>query len=329
MVSSLAFVTIPLFVLSLPRSGSTLLQRILGRHTDVATGPEPTFLLSLFNMTSSGNTVANYDQRFTAQASEDFFASLGPDAFESTVGRWASGVYDEAADGARYFVDKTPKYHQIATKLPTVFPDAPMIMLWRNPLAIIASILDTWGQGRWNMHHFRLDLFDGLPRLIELAQQRPDRLIAVRYEDLVTEPERVVRRLVAHLDLEFDPRMIDAFTEVELVGRVQDPNVGRPGFVAVRADRVDRWKTTLANPLRSRWARRYLCWLGGERLAVMGYDLDDLLDELATIERSRQYLASDLIRMPYDVAYRTFELSVVSRKIGEIRSDRRPILAHK
>ena len=43
-----------------------------------------------------------------------------------------------------------------------IFPDAPAIVLWRNPLAIIGSILATWGGagGRWNLQHFRLDLYE-------------------------------------------------------------------------------------------------------------------------------------------------------------------------
>jgi hypothetical protein len=43
---------------------------------------------------------------------------------------------------------------------------------------------------------------------------------------------------------------------------------------------VDKWQRTVDNPVRVAWARRYLRWLGEDRLQAMGYSLDSLLDQL-------------------------------------------------
>lgn len=319
----------PLFLLSLPRSGSTLLQRILGRHPEVSTGPEPTFLLPLFNLTSDDEVAATYDHRYTSWAIDDFFMSIGDDGFNETVRAWALDAYSRASlDGAAYFLDKTPKYHQIATEIVETFPSAPIIVLWRNPLAIVSSMLSTWGGGKWMLHHFRLDLFDGLPRLLDVVRANPDRVCVVRYEDLVADPEREARRLFDHLGLEFDRRVLDDFAGVELAGRVQDPNVGTEGFTTVRDDRVDRGVTLLSNPLRKRWCRHYLRWLGRERLTAMGYDLDDLLRSLDATRTSSKHLVSDVYRMPYDHLYRLLEIGLFAKKIRRLRSGR-ILLAHK
>ena len=68
-------------------------------------------------------------------------------------------------------------------------------------------------------------------------------------------------------------------------------------------DSIDRWRETLRNPLRKRWARRYLRWIGGERLAMVGYDLEELLDALTAVPSSPRLLASDVVRHAYGWPY--------------------------
>ena len=60
--------TRPLFILSLPRSGSTLLQRVLANHPDVATTPEPWVLLPMVYGHTDPDTPAEYDERTCAGA---------------------------------------------------------------------------------------------------------------------------------------------------------------------------------------------------------------------------------------------------------------------
>jgi len=325
--------TVPLFLFSMPRAGSTLLQRLLATHPAIATGPEPTFLLPLLHIGSDDEVVATFDQRFTSMAVEDFLASTDdPDGtFHEMVRAAAAAAYGRAAPaGARYFLDKTPKYHMIAGRLLTIFPDAPAVVLWRNPLSIIASLMATWGGGggRWNLHHFRLDLYEALPRLIDAVAEHPGRIHALRYEDLVADPHGTLGPMFAFLDLDYDPDAVERFGDVRLEGRVQDPNVSTEAFRLVRADRVDQWTTILANPARKAWCRRYLRWLGAERMAAMGYDLDATLADLEALDNGRRFLATDLVLIPYDVCYRTFELGLFAKKLRDARAGR-PTLAHK
>lgn len=325
---------VPVFLFSLPRSGSTLLQRILATHPEVATGPEPSFLLPLLNIGSSDEVVATFDQRFTAMAVEDFLASTddATETFDAMARAAAEAAYSRAGAGdARYFVDKTPKYHMVADDILRIFPEAPAIVIWRNPLAIIASLMGTWGGGggRWNLQHFRLDLFQALPQLIDTVGQHADRIQTVRYEDLVHDADKVAATLFDYLDVDAAASDIALFNEVELDGRIQDPNVATEAFHSVRSDRVDQWTTILANPIRKRWCRRYLTWLGPERMAAMGYDLDETLAQLDALKPSKRFLASDMLLVPYDTLYRVFELGIFGRKLRAFRSGQRPVLAHK
>ena len=324
---------VPIFLLSLPRSGSTLLQRILASHAEVSTSPEPTFLLPLLHLDRSTDTLATFDQRYTSWAVQDFIASL-PDGYQTyrrEVACFALGLYRAAADdGVRYHLDKTPKYHLIAEELVDLFPESPVIVLWRNPLSVIASIITTWGAGagRWNLGDFRVDLYEGIVNLVHLVERRSDRVIQVRYEDLVAEPIATLTALFAALGLEFDPGVLERFADLQLEGRVQDPNVTSSGFETLRSDRTEQWKTVLANPFRRRWARRYLRWLGSDRLAVMGYDLDLLVDAIDELPTSAEFLASDLIDMPADPIRRLVEFPLLAMKLRDFRAGR-PLLAHK
>lgn len=325
---------IPAFIFSMPRSGSTLLQRMAATHPDVATGPEPTFLLPLLHIKSASEVAATFDQRFTAMAVQDFFDSTpAPQAaFDEMVRAAAMSAYRNATpDGARYFLDKTPKYHMISDDLLRIFPESPAIVLWRNPLSMIASLMSTWGGGggRWNLHHFRLDLFHALPRMIETVRTSTDRVHQIRYEQLVADPATTMDGVFTALGLDTSESDIERFGEVELVGRIQDPNVSREEFASVRTDRTERWSIVLSNPIRKRWCRRYLRWLGRDGLAVMGYDLDELLDQLEAIPTSRAFLASDLVLVPYDTVYRVGEVGLMTRKIRDLLAGRRPLLAHK
>ena len=78
-----------------------------------------------------------------------------------------------------------------------------------------------------------------------------------------------------------------------------------------RCDYGEGWRTLP----RRRWARRYLHWIGRERLATLGYDLDSLLAEVASLPFSTRYLLSDCVRMPLGWLYSTFQLPVLKRSL--------------
>jgi hypothetical protein len=307
---------------------------MLATHPQIATGPEPTFLLPLLKLTDARAVAATFDQRFTAAAIEDFLTSTG-DAqatYDALVRAAADVAYRRAADEeTRYFLDKTPKYHVVVDDLARIFADSPAIVLWRNPLAIIGSILATWGGGggRWNLQHFRLDLYEGLPALIHAVVADPARFHVVSYEALVSRTHDETEAIFDHLGLDAAAATVGDFGDVELRGRIQDPNVGSEGFKTVRTDRVAQWRTVLANPVRQAWCRRYLRWLGRDRLAVMGYDLDELLADLASVPASSRFIVSDAVKVPYDYAYRTLELGMAGRSARQIAQRRFPLQAHK
>lgn len=320
----------PLFLFSLPRSGSTLAQRTLAAHEDIATASEPWILLPFFYALRERGVYAEYNQSSLVSAVEDFCETLpgGREDYVAEVRELALRLYGRATPrGSRYFLDKTPRYHLISGEIVDAFPDGKHLFLWRNPLSIVASLIETWGKGKWNIYRHKVDLFDGIEGLIETYRKNRTSVHAVRYEDLLTDPETTWDGIFRHLELPFDDRVWESFAGVRLKGRKGDP-VGTKTYAGISREPINSWRTVLANPVRKAWCRRYLAWLGRERLAIMGYDLNGLLDDLDSVSPSYGGVGSDLWRGSYGVAYDLLEPKILRHKLAGIR-DWKSVHPHK
>lgn len=287
---------VPIFLLSLPRSGSTLVQRVLASYPDVATAAEPWLLLPLLSPLEPLPPMAGGWQHTTSGALQDFNAQLpgGDDDYLTAVREAALRLYSRSArEHARYFVDKTPPYHHIIEQLIRTFPEARFVILWRNPLSVLASTVETLCGGRWDTQRHRGDLFHGICNLVSARVRHADRIHAVRYEDLLLDGGKSWRELMAYLDIAFDEASLTRFQAVQLPGRMGDPT-GVHSYSALSRDPLDKWPATICNPVRVAWSERYLRWIGRERMSIMGYDLDQLLAELRRTETTLKHLRDDL-----------------------------------
>lgn len=312
---------VPVFIFSLPRSGSTLLQRILATHPSVATASEPWILLPFLYARRKNGIYAEYGHRKAIKAIEDFAAGLqGGDAeYLRAVEDLALRLYrDRAGPRAQYFIDKTPRYHVVSPDIVRAFETGRFIFLWRNPLAVIASMIEVWGHGRWNAYEFEFDLYDGVEGLIEGQRLAGERGISLRYKDLVSQSPEARAHVFAHLGLKIEEAQPEAQHDVQLLGRMGD-QTGVLAYRELSSEPMFKWKQTLASPLRKLWCRRYLRWIGRERLQVMGYDLDVLLRELREAPTSWRTAPSDAWRMLFGYAVRMFEPWIVRDKLASLR----------
>jgi sulfotransferase family protein len=288
-------VSTPILLLSLPRSGSTLVQRVLGAHPQVATASEPWLLLPLLLPLRNDVPAPGGWQPRIHEALEDF-AEMLPDgraSYEGAVADAARRLYDEAARGKPFYLDKTPPYFLIVEEIVRALPEAKVVVLWRNPLAVLSSIVETFCGGRWQPQNYPTSLFGGLSRLVEGCQRHPERIHTVRFEDLIA-GEGEWRRLTDFVGFEFEPQALERFPQVQLQGAMGDP-VGTVAYRRIETEPTEKWRKTISNPLRRAWARRYLEWIGAERLAFMGYDLDRLLAQLASADSGWSGLGRDAV----------------------------------
>lgn len=286
----------PIFLLSIQRSGSTLLQRLLATHPEITTVSEPWILLPLVHTMHPSGVYAEYSHRMSVTALEDFVLNLpsGWETYREELRRFVMRLYVEAAPTAStYFLDKSPRYALIIDDLVSTFPDARFIVLWRNPLAVAASVVETWAEGRWKLETHKIDLYDGLFKLVAGYEKYGDRFHALKFEDLLEQPEESLDSIFSYLGLRSHKGASRDFTDIQLGGRRGDP-VGTETYENVSREPLAKWPSVLNNPFRRSWSKRYLELIGRDRLELMGYNPEALLAQLDTGGHSTHLLASDL-----------------------------------
>jgi hypothetical protein len=104
-----------------------------------------------------------------------------------------------------------------------------------------------------------------------------------------------------YLDLELEPGALERFSQVRLTGRMGDPT-GVTRYTNLSSEPLHKWRRTLASPLRRECCRRYLNFLGADRLAAIGYDAEEIARELDAQPPALRGLSGDIGRLVLDVA---------------------------
>lgn len=150
-----------------------------------------------------------YDQCLADDAVGEFVREnldRGWSDFQQEIGRAASRIYEAARTraGATVLIDKTPRYYWIIEDLLSLIPDSKIILLRRNPLAVLSSIMETWTSRKrvGFLKDYRGDLLEAPSRLAAAMAIRDDRITSLRYEDLVQDPETYLSNLQSFIGLE-------------------------------------------------------------------------------------------------------------------------------
>ena len=264
-----------------------MLQKILGSHPEIFTTSEPWIALSpLYGLREEG-VRAEFGHGLARRALREFLHRLPEKeaAYWDAVRLMLEHLYGRALaeSGKRIFLDKTPRYHLVIPELQRVFPEAGFILLLRNPLAVLASILEPGDVGPDGLRQLKPDLLTAPVRLAAaLAAPAGRRQCVVRYEEFVREPEAETFSLCR--DLNLSPR-----TEIVNYGRSE---TGRERWMFGDQETVYR-ETRPVSTRTARWAevlRRdrdwvrlahgYLNELGPPLLKSLGYDAAELADAL-------------------------------------------------
>lgn len=277
------------FIFSLPRSGSTYVQRVLSGAPEVATMPEPWLMPALMGIRYGRAPAADFAYDHVRAGLDDILNSRedGEAVWARSVRAMAEEFYSNFAETNQICIDKTPRNAAFASQIARCLPDAPMLFLWRNPLAVVHSINETWGQGKWKAYFYEYDLRVGLPGMIQAwdeLQSRPN-VMAVKYEDLAAEPETHWPAIFDHFGATYDAALVAA--PPRLMSRMGD-RTGQEKYDGTSSASIVTWETGFGSRIRKHWARQYLRELGHNALAKMGYSLEDIEHALSrSVGRSR------------------------------------------
>ncbi len=267
-----------IFLISQPRAGSTLLQSILGRHPDIFTTSESWIMLYPLYALRLDGVKAEYNAHTARKALQDFLQNLptGEDDFYEGIRRMYGYLYEKALvnSGRHYFLDKTPRYYFIIQELYKTFPKAHYIILLRNPLAVLCSILNTWINKKWfSLHSYKNDLILSVSLLLEGIKILGENCTVVHYEQLINNTEIEIRKICEKLNIVFLSEMIEYGNKLPQ-WNLGDKNVykySRPHNLS-----MERWIKEIEHPQIWRLINDYLNLLGRDIISQMGYKFEEL-----------------------------------------------------
>jgi Flp pilus assembly protein TadD len=200
----------PIFVVGYPRSGTTMVEQTLSAHPLISAGDELTFISDLTRIIPRWIASPN---PFPGCLTDLWMGDnrLAPNQFRDYYLRRSheQGIFE---DGARFFTDKMPLNETHIGLIHILFPHAPIIHVRRHPLDILTSNFSNFLTHGFNQsfdvktiaQHYAL--IDGL---VENYKEQLDlNYLEIRYEDLVANQEKHVRRMLEFVGVEFDPRCL-------------------------------------------------------------------------------------------------------------------------
>lgn len=177
----------PIFLFSMPRSGSTWLQTKLSFNPNIATVSEPWILLHLFQLNSdidSYSSISNYQLKLAIKQVDENLKIRGSCLNEINKNYYLRICKSLSSNKEKYFLDKTPRYIYILDKIYETFSDSKFIILWRHPLSILRSTYYSFWSKKTGLLHSRSDLYEGFLNLIEFSKNRPN-IVTLNYENLL------------------------------------------------------------------------------------------------------------------------------------------------
>ena len=217
----------PVFIVGLPRSGTTLLQGLLSSSPEAYSLPEthffsvilpelakrpdellaPSDVVSLLELVRKMMELGLPRARLEAKAEAQELT--GKDVFECILEH-----YRPPGGGAGLrVIEKTPGHVEYLEQIAGQYPAAAFVHVVRDPRNAISSVLQapfnatrwlTWHAVRWSM----------TLRLVEaFAARKGERIVSVRYEDLVMNTADVLQKVCEFVGLAYDERMLDRYAD--------------------------------------------------------------------------------------------------------------------
>jgi tetratricopeptide (TPR) repeat protein len=219
----------PIFIVGMPRSGSTLADKILASHSQVSSIGESSALLSLLEQRTAAST-SPYPQYLQGWTPADY-AALAQD-YRQAVARDTPLV-----------VDKQLVHFSLLGLIARAFPDACIIHTRRHPLDTCLScyfqVFDGATGPAWSKRLEDLGYFYGIYRqyMAHWRQLLPQQMLELDYEDMVADTEGQARRLLDHCGLAWEPQVLEFYKQRQMVKTSSVGQVSQP----IYRSSLNRW----------------------------------------------------------------------------------------
>ena len=225
----------PIFIVGLPRSGSTLLEQILASHSQVE-GTQELAEIQRIVLDLQGRDPDLANPRYPgvlAQMQAGDFRRLGEGYLADTQ------VY---RSGKRFFIDKMPNNFRHIGLIQLMLPNARIIDARRDPMSCCFSNLKQLFASGQEFTYSAEDIARYYRTYLRLMRHwdeaLPGRVLRVRHEDVIDDLEGSVRRLLDYCGLPFEPACVEFHKTARSVRTPSSEQVRQPIF----RDGLDQWK---------------------------------------------------------------------------------------
>lgn len=214
---------VPIFILGMPRSGTTLLERLLGNHPQVASPGELTDFPRQLRYVADTHGTGILDDALLDRAAGADYAMLARRYLEQTQWR---------APGRSHYIDKLPANWMLAGFIHKALPHAVILHMQRSAMEVCFSNYKALF-GASHTYSYRLDElalhYDSYRATMRHWQEAmPGVVLDVSYESLVSDPAATLRRVLDHCRLPFDARCIDPAGNSNPVSTLSSAQVREP-----------------------------------------------------------------------------------------------------
>ncbi len=225
-----------IFVTGMPRTGTTLVERILDSHADVNSLGELQAFAAAVKRASATSSRLMLDEEVIRGAADADAADIGRDYLAAVAAR---------QPGAGRFVDKMPLNFLYIGFILRALPAAKVVILRRNPLDTVLSNYRQLFAIHFSYYNYHYDLMDTAFYFLQfdalLAHWQKlfgARIYELHYENLIADPEMETRALLDYLNLPWDPACLDFHSNPSAVATASTMQVREPIYSAA----VARWK---------------------------------------------------------------------------------------
>lgn len=223
----------PIFILGMPRSGTTLTEQILGSHSRV----QPLGELDTFSKLATGVRPADKEGVSYPHTVKDYL----PGVFKE-IGRLYLELSGGDASAPLFFTDKMPENFKFLGLIHLVFPNAKIIHCRRDPIdTCISCFMQNFASGQF----FSYDLAelgkyyrDYAALMDHWEKVLPGRFLTVQYEDTVADLESQARRLLDHCGLPWEDQVLEFHKTDRPVWTASAGQVHKPIYTSS----VARWQ---------------------------------------------------------------------------------------
>ncbi len=225
-----------IFVLGMPRSGTTLVDRIISSHSEVMSAGELQSFGVLLKQASKTQTNKVLDPATIEAAFNIDFAALGKAYIDST--RPVTG-------SKAHFIDKMPINFYYIGYILKALPKAKIICLDRNPMDTCIGNFRQLFAANLPYYQYSYDLIDTgkyylqFQQLMEFWKSKyGDRILIVNYEELVQQPKQQVSKILGYCDLEWQDDCLQFHKNKAPVSTASSVQVRQP----INTKYIGRWK---------------------------------------------------------------------------------------